>query len=78
MFRTKVCMTGPNILEQAGHGDWGMVRAKFIGGDWGTTHLRLFLCGPELNALDQLEGPGAVHELLEAPFLQVTDLQHLL
>jgi hypothetical protein len=36
-----------------------MVGAKFIGGDWGTTHLRLFLCGHELKALDQLDGPGA-------------------
>jgi 2-dehydro-3-deoxygalactonokinase len=35
-----------------------MVTAKLIGGDWGTTHLRLFLCGPELRALEQLEGPG--------------------
>jgi 2-dehydro-3-deoxygalactonokinase len=35
-----------------------MVRAKFIGGDWGTTHLRLFLCGYESRALEQLEGPG--------------------
>jgi 2-dehydro-3-deoxygalactonokinase len=35
-----------------------MVIAKLIGGDWGTTHLRLFLCGPELKALEQLEGPG--------------------
>ncbi len=35
-----------------------MVIAKFIGGDWGTTHLRLFLCGQELTALEQLEGPG--------------------
>jgi 2-dehydro-3-deoxygalactonokinase len=59
MFRTTVFMTGPNILEQAREGDWGMVGAKFIGGDWGTTHLRLFLCGYELNALDQLTGPGA-------------------
>jgi 2-dehydro-3-deoxygalactonokinase len=36
-----------------------MVTAKFIGGDWGTTHLRLFLCGQELTALEQLDGPGA-------------------
>jgi 2-dehydro-3-deoxygalactonokinase len=35
-----------------------MVRAKFIGGDWGTTHLRLFLCGAECTPLEQLEGPG--------------------
>ncbi len=35
-----------------------MVSANFIGGDWGTTHLRLFLCGSELTPLEQLEGPG--------------------
>jgi 2-dehydro-3-deoxygalactonokinase len=35
-----------------------MRTAKFIGGDWGTSHLRLFLCGSELTALEQLEGPG--------------------
>jgi len=36
-----------------------MVSAKFIGGDWGTTHLRLFLCSGEPAALEQVEGPGA-------------------
>jgi 2-dehydro-3-deoxygalactonokinase len=36
-----------------------MVRAKFIGGDWGTTQLRLFLCGEDLSRMEQLDGPGA-------------------
>jgi len=36
-----------------------MVTAKFIGGDWGTTHLRLFLCGPDITPLEQVDGPGA-------------------
>jgi 2-dehydro-3-deoxygalactonokinase len=30
----------------------------FIAGDWGTTHLRLFLCDAAGNALESLEGPG--------------------
>jgi len=33
--------------------------ARFIAGDWGTTHLRLFLCDGEGTALDQRNGPGA-------------------
>jgi 2-dehydro-3-deoxygalactonokinase len=33
--------------------------AKFIAGDWGTTHLRLFLCDGDGNALDHRSGPGA-------------------
>jgi len=36
----------------------GMLTARFIGGDWGTTHLRLFLCGPDFAALEHLQGPG--------------------
>jgi 2-dehydro-3-deoxygalactonokinase len=35
-----------------------MVVANFISGDWGTTHLRLFLCGDGPEALEQLDGPG--------------------
>ena len=35
-----------------------MLTARFIGGDWGTTHLRLFLCGPDFAALEHLQGPG--------------------
>jgi 2-dehydro-3-deoxygalactonokinase len=35
-----------------------MAAAKFIGGDWGTTQLRLFLCGEEPAPLAQVEGPG--------------------
>lgn len=33
--------------------------AKFIGGDWGTTQLRLFLCDDQSRVLDQVDGPGA-------------------
>jgi len=59
MFRTKLFMAYGLIYSIGpSTGDWRMVTAKFIGGDWGTTHLRLFLCGPELTPLEQLEGPG--------------------
>ena len=34
--------------------------AQFIAGDWGTTHLRLFLCDADGTALDHRSGPGAV------------------
>jgi 2-dehydro-3-deoxygalactonokinase len=34
--------------------------ASFIGGDWGTSHLRLFLCDAQGMALDSRTGPGAV------------------
>lgn len=36
-----------------------MADAKFIGGDWGTSQLRLFLCDHQSRALDQVDGPGA-------------------
>jgi len=36
-----------------------MASAQLIGGDWGTTRLRLFLCSPEFMALEHLDGPGA-------------------
>lgn len=36
-----------------------MGTAKFIAGDWGTTHLRLFLCDAAGVALDSRSGPGA-------------------
>ncbi len=32
--------------------------AEFIAGDWGTTHLRLFLCDSEGTALESRRGPG--------------------
>lgn len=32
--------------------------AAFIGGDWGTSRLRLFLCGADGNVLERREGPG--------------------
>lgn len=35
-----------------------MSAAKFIAGDWGTSHLRLCLCDPFGNVLDRKIGPG--------------------
>jgi 2-dehydro-3-deoxygalactonokinase len=35
-----------------------MDAANFIAGDWGTSHLRLFLCGSQGNVLDSRQGPG--------------------
>ena len=32
---------------------------SFVAGDWGTTHLRLFLCDESGNVLDSVTGPGA-------------------
>jgi 2-dehydro-3-deoxygalactonokinase len=34
--------------------------ANFVGGDWGTSHLRLFLCDAQGAVLDSRTGPGAV------------------
>lgn len=36
-----------------------MDNAHFIAGDWGTSHLRLFLCNQDGHVLDQAAGPGA-------------------
>ena len=36
-----------------------MSEPRFIAGDWGTTHLRLFLCDAHGTALDHRSGPGA-------------------
>lgn len=36
-----------------------MENAQFIGGDWGTSHLRLFLCDDEGQVLATADGPGA-------------------
>ncbi len=33
--------------------------ASFVAGDWGTSHLRLFLCDAQGERLDTLNGPGA-------------------
>ena len=33
--------------------------AQFVAGDWGTSHLRLFLCDADGVALETAEGPGA-------------------
>ena len=35
-----------------------MARAAFIAGDWGTTHLRLFLCDRNGHVLEAKVGPG--------------------
>lgn len=37
-----------------------MSQASFIAGDWGTTHLRLFLCDGTGNQLESAAGPGAL------------------
>lgn len=36
-----------------------MTSAAFIAGDWGTTHLRVYLCDVDGTVLDHAEGPGA-------------------
>lgn len=36
-----------------------MGAASFVAGDWGTSHLRLFLCDAQGERLDTLSGPGA-------------------
>jgi 2-dehydro-3-deoxygalactonokinase len=36
-----------------------MGAASFVAGDWGTSHLRLFLCDAEGSVLDSGTGPGA-------------------
>ena len=33
--------------------------AQFVAGDWGTSNLRLFLCNPYGDLLEQIQGPGA-------------------
>ena len=35
--------------------------ATFVGGDWGTSHLRLFLCDAQGAVFDSRTGPGAVN-----------------
>jgi 2-dehydro-3-deoxygalactonokinase len=36
-----------------------MGEARFVAGDWGTSHLRLFLCDAQGVVLDGVNGPGA-------------------
>jgi len=36
-----------------------MSAAAFIAGDWGTSNLRLFLCGEDGRAIESVSGPGA-------------------
>src|SRR3954469_22281463 len=35
------------------------LRAGYVAGDWGTSHLRLFLCDAEGAVLEVANGPGA-------------------
>lgn len=46
----------------------------FIAGDWGTSNLRLWLCGADGTVLDRADGPGvaAVPGRVEACFLDAT------
>jgi 2-dehydro-3-deoxygalactonokinase len=46
-----------------------MAGASFIAGDWGTSHLRLFLCDGDGAVLDSANGPGAA----EGDFANVFD-----
>jgi 2-dehydro-3-deoxygalactonokinase len=41
----------------------------FVAGDWGTSHLRLFLCDADGAALDSAEGPGVAR--VQRPFAEV-------
>ncbi|MBV8806161.1 MAG: hypothetical protein JO042_13970, partial [Sinobacteraceae bacterium] len=36
-----------------------MAGASCVVGDWGTSHLRLFLCDEHGTVLDSVNGPGA-------------------
>src|SRR5579862_3717611 len=38
-----------------------MAGASCVVGDWGTSHLRLFLCDEDGTVLDSVTGPGAAH-----------------
>lgn len=46
----------------------------FIAGDWGTSNLRLWLCGPDGRVLDRAEGPGVAASAgrLEQVYLDAT------
>jgi 2-dehydro-3-deoxygalactonokinase len=46
-----------------------MSGASFVAGDWGTSHLRLFLCDGQGTVLDSVTGPGAA----EGDFANVFD-----
>jgi len=43
--------------------------ASFVAGDWGTSHLRLFLCDDEGGVIDSLNGPGIAE--IRRPFAEV-------
>jgi 2-dehydro-3-deoxygalactonokinase len=46
-----------------------MAVASFVAGDWGTSHLRLFLCDDEGGVIDSLVGPGIAE--IRRPFAEV-------
>jgi 2-dehydro-3-deoxygalactonokinase len=46
-----------------------MAIARFVAGDWGTSHLRLFLCDAEGGVIDRLVGPGIAG--IRRPFAEV-------
>jgi 2-dehydro-3-deoxygalactonokinase len=54
-----------------------MAEASFVAGDWGTSHLRLYLCDGDGRTLERVDGPGAaeaggqfanIYEQLSAPW----------
>ena len=46
-----------------------MGAASFVAGDWGTSHLRLFLCDDEGGVTESLDGPGIAE--IRRPFAEV-------
>jgi 2-dehydro-3-deoxygalactonokinase len=48
-----------------------MSQAALVAGDWGTSHLRLFLCQADGAVIDSLNGPGAAD--VRASFADVLD-----
>jgi 2-dehydro-3-deoxygalactonokinase len=46
-----------------------MAVASFVAGDWGTSHLRLFLCDDEGGVIESVNGPGIAE--VRRPFAEV-------
>jgi 2-dehydro-3-deoxygalactonokinase len=46
-----------------------MAAASFVAGDWGTSHLRLFLCDDEGGVIESVNGPGIAE--IRRPFAEV-------
>jgi len=46
-----------------------MAAASFVAGDWGTSHLRLFLCDDEGGVIESRHGPGIAE--IRRPFAEV-------